>query len=85
MARQTALPPTLSPRLIGREAAAAYVSLSPNAFDELVKAGQMPRPRRLTVRRLAWDVRLLDAAVDALPVDGEDALDDTSWDDVHAS
>jgi len=81
MARQTALPPTLPPRLIGREAAAAYVSLSPNLFDDMVKEGRMPRPRRLTIRRLAWDVRLLDAAVDALPVEGEDAGRDATWDD----
>jgi hypothetical protein len=43
MTRQAALPPTLAPRLIGREAAAAYVSLAPNTFDELAKSGKMPR------------------------------------------
>ena len=84
MARQTALPPTLAPRLIAREAAAAYVSLSPGTFDDMVRDGRMPRPRRLGLRRLAWDVRLLDAAVDALPIDGEDAVHDDTWDDIHA-
>lgn len=67
MARQIALPPNLPPRLISREAAAAYVSLSPNTFDTMVEEGRMPRPRRLGDRRKAWDVRELDSAVDSLP------------------
>src|SRR4051812_4093565 len=67
MTRHAALPPGLSPRLISREAAAAYVSLSPNTFDLLVKEGRMPRPRLLGERRRAWDIRALDAAIDRLP------------------
>lgn len=80
MARQAALPPSLAPRLIGREAAAAYVGLSSSKFDALVKDGRMPRPRRID-RRLVWDVRMLDAAADDLPIDGEVPVDDT-WNDV---
>ena len=84
MTRQLALPPTLAPRLINREAAAAYVNLSPNTFDEMVKAGKMPSPKQLTGRRLAWDVRALDVAVDHLPtLGGSDS--DKSWGDVDAS
>lgn len=82
MARQHALPPTLPPRLIGRDAAAAYVSLAPNTFDVLVRNGQMPKPRILTLGRKAWDVRLLDQAIDVLPLDGEDRSNsDDGWDD----
>lgn len=82
MARQLALPPTLAPRLIGREAAAAYVSVAPNTFDVMVREGRMPRPRLLTAGRKAWDVRLLDQAVDGLPLDGEDAgASNDGWDD----
>ena len=84
MARQLALPPNLAPRLISREAAAAYVCLSPNKFDELVKDGRMPRARRIDARKV-WCVRELDAAADSLPVDGNDALQDTSWDDIDAA
>lgn len=85
MARQTALPQTLPPRMIGRDAAAAYVNLCPNTFDQLVKEGHMPRPRQYPgTRRLGWDVRLLDAAVDALPVEGGDDSSDSTWDDVNA-
>jgi predicted DNA-binding transcriptional regulator AlpA len=80
--RQDALPPTLAPRLISREAAAAYVCVSPAKFDALVEAGTMPRPKRLSDRRIAWDVRLLDAAVDRLPQEGGD---DATWSDVDAS
>jgi predicted DNA-binding transcriptional regulator AlpA len=81
MARQIALPPTLAPRLIGREAAAAYLSVSPTTFDEMVKDGRMPRPKKLGERRLAWDVRAIDLAVDLLPVQGDDT-DETTWSDV---
>jgi hypothetical protein len=82
MARQDALPPTLAPRLIGRDAAAAYVSLAPNTFDALVREGRMPKPRILTSGRKAWDVRLLDQAIDVLPLDGENVRDDDrGWDD----
>ena len=69
-ARPATLPPTLPPRLISRDAAAAYVGVSPNTFDKMIADGLMPNPRQLTERRLAWDVRQLDAAIDRLPVDG---------------
>jgi predicted DNA-binding transcriptional regulator AlpA len=89
MTRQAALPPTLPPRLIGREAAAAYVCVSPSTFDLMVTEGRMPRPRELTPRRWAWDVRELDRAIDGLPRKGADGhgtpklapADDFGWDD----
>jgi predicted DNA-binding transcriptional regulator AlpA len=71
----------IPPRLINREAAAAYVCLSPNTFDEMVKDGRMPRPRRLAGRRKAWDVRALDQAIDNLPIDGNE-LDNDTWSNV---
>jgi predicted DNA-binding transcriptional regulator AlpA len=79
MPRQAALPPTLAPRLIGREAAAAYVCLSPNTFDDLVDRSLMPKPRILGDKRRAWDVRELDAAADELPHDGEITASDEGW------
>jgi predicted DNA-binding transcriptional regulator AlpA len=84
--RQVALPPNLAPRLIGREAAAAYVCVSPATFDEMVRDGRMPLPRRLGDRRLAWDVRELDLAVDKLPHRAGACSDaDQTWSDVDAS
>jgi hypothetical protein len=79
MPRQAALPPTLAPRLIGRDAAAAYVCLSPNTFDGLVDRNLMPKPRILGDKRRAWDVRELDVAADALPHDGEITASDEGW------
>jgi predicted DNA-binding transcriptional regulator AlpA len=87
-----ALPPTLAPRLIGRDAAAAYVGVSPNTFDKMIADGLMPSPRRLSERRLAWDMRELDTAIDRLPRNGiaDDNTDadtdatDHSWDDIDA-
>jgi predicted DNA-binding transcriptional regulator AlpA len=82
MAHQKALPPTLAPRLISRDAAAAYVNVSPTKFDEMVRDGTMPRPKQLGGRRKAWDVRALDTAVDGL----EDCHDDNdTWDNVDAA
>jgi hypothetical protein len=76
--RHLALPPTLAPRLINREAAAAYVNLSPGTFDIMVEGGKMPKPKQLTGTRRAWDVRALDVAVDHLPQVGG-AADDDTW------
>jgi predicted DNA-binding transcriptional regulator AlpA len=85
MARQSALPQNLPPRLVGRETAAAYVNLSPNTFDTLVKDGRMPAPKRLSAGRVAWDVRELDTFVDALPREGAPAYADETWSDVDAA
>jgi hypothetical protein len=81
MPKQAALPPTLPPRLVGREAAAAYVCVSPNTFDELIERRVMPKPRLIVgTTRKAWDLRDLDAAVDALPHEGEElAAADEGW------
>ena len=73
ISRQNALPLSLPPRLIAREAAAAYVGVSPNTFDAMIAKGLMPRPRLLPgYRRKVWDVCELNIAIDALPRDGDD-------------
>jgi hypothetical protein len=65
--KTSALPNNLPPRLIAREAAAAFVCVSPRLFDEMVEAGRMPRPRILSEKRRAWHVTELCTAADALP------------------
>jgi hypothetical protein len=46
----------------------------------------MPPPKVLGDRRIAWDVRRLDIAVDSLPDRGGIVpADDTSWEDIDAS
>jgi predicted DNA-binding transcriptional regulator AlpA len=74
----------MQPRILRREAAAAYVGVSPNTFDQMVKAGKMPRPKRITDRLKGFDRNLLDRSIDDLPTDGDD-LEDNSWDDVNAT
>jgi hypothetical protein len=72
MVNQAALPATLAPRLISREAAAAYICISATKFNQLVVDGRMPKPR-LIDRRKVWDVHELNNAIDALPSE-DDAL-----------
>lgn len=78
------LPISLPPRLLNREAAAEYVNVSPNTFDLMVRDGSMPAPVKLSERRVAWDVRELDAAVSALPRLGGSSDDDNGWEDFDA-
>ena len=74
-ARRLLLPPTA--RGLHRVEAARYVGVSPARFDELVKVGQMPGPKRIGTRRV-WDVRALDLAFDALP--GDTPEESNPWD-----
>jgi hypothetical protein len=85
MPRQMALPPSLAPRLVSRAAAASYICVCPNTFDQMVKEGRMPRPLLLGGKRRAWDVRALDAAVDQLALDCDESPIDRSWEDVDAT
>jgi predicted DNA-binding transcriptional regulator AlpA len=55
---------------------AAYVGVSPSLFDEMVRDGRMPKPKRIN-GRVVWDRRQLDDAFEALP-DGEDQ---NPWDE----
>lgn len=51
----------IAPRLLTREQAAAYCSVSARGFSEWVKAGKMPGPVIGTAR---WDRRAIDAVLD---------------------
>lgn len=77
MARYTALPPTLAPRGLCREAAASYVGISPTTFDSMVADGRMPGPKEIGKRQV-WDIRALDIAFDRLP----DRQQENPWDAV---
>ncbi len=70
------LPRSLAPRGLSRVQAAAYVGFSPSKFDELVKDGQMPKPKRVGSRTI-WDRFGLDVAFEELP--GDD--DSNPWDE----
>jgi predicted DNA-binding transcriptional regulator AlpA len=76
--RAEILPPSLPPRGLSRAEAAAYIGVSASLFDDLVKDGRMPRPKRVNARTI-WDRKRLDAAFEAIP-DGE-SRPVNPWDD----
>ena len=79
MTPRTARIAVTSPRRgLNREEAAIYVGVSAAKFDELVKTGRMPAPRRIDARNI-WDIRELDRYFDELP-SGEERQN--TWADV---
>ena len=81
MTRSTALS-TVRPiprRGLSRVEAAMYIGISASKFDELVRDGRMPGPKRIDGRKI-WDVRDLDVAFDALPGENPQSQG-SSWDD----
>ena len=70
-------PDRLSARGLSLLDSAGYVGVCPNTFNKMVADELMPPPKRVG-RRKIWDRRELDAAFEALPVDGENKAND--WD-----
>jgi hypothetical protein len=69
------LPPSLPPRGLSRSQAAEYVGVSPSLFDEMIRDGRMPQPKRVNTRKI-WDRKLLDLAFDALPCETNEIAED---------
>ena len=69
-------------RGLSRDEAAMYIGISATKFDELVRDGRMPGPKRIDARKV-WDVRDLDVAFDALPSENP-ASQESTWDDFRA-
>ncbi len=59
----------LAPRGLSRTQAAGYLGISASLFDDMIRDGRMPGPKRLGGRTV-WDLRQLDAAFEALPNEG---------------
>jgi hypothetical protein len=78
--QENILPPSLAPRGLSRERAAAYIGVSASLFDILVKDGRMPGPKHINARTV-WDRLQLDAAFVALPSNDDPA---NPWDEVAA-
>jgi len=70
------LPTSLPPRGLSRVQAAAYIGVSPSLFDEMVKDGRMPQPKKVG-KRTIWDRRQLDVSFEDLP----DRNDEGDWDE----
>ena len=73
--RSEILPASWAPRGLNRPQAAAYVGVSASLFDEMVKDGRMPGPKRINARTV-WDRLALDEAFTALP----DRDSENPWD-----
>ena len=65
----------IEPRGLSRIQAAAYIGVSPSLFDEMVKDGRMPQPKRIN-SRVVWDKRLLDEAFEALSAEPDESPED---------
>ena len=63
-----ALPPSLPPRGLRRAEVAEYISVSPTKWDELVRDGRMPKPKRID-GCVVWDRLEVDKAFSVLPDD----------------
>src|SRR3954468_9658161 len=73
------------PLHLSRELAAAYVGVSPNLFDQEVKAGKWPKGTRRGPRgkRITWDRRDLDARRLDCGASGGPCLEERNpWDSV---
>jgi hypothetical protein len=58
--RRDRLPRGLTPRLLSRDAAAAYCGLSADTFEAVI----LVQPISLSARRRLWDIRALDRWLD---------------------
>jgi hypothetical protein len=68
----------IEPRGLSRVEAARYLGISPTKFDELREDGRVGPARKIDSRKV-WDVRDLDAAFEALPLE-HDEKPDEEWD-----
>ena len=65
----------ISPRGLSRVESAHYFGISPSKFDELRKDGRVG-PARLIDGRKVWDVRELDLAFEAFPLESDNTAED---------
>lgn len=77
VATRMAVCPPPTARGLSREGAADYIGISASLFDEMVKDGRMPKPKRINSRTV-WDLHAVDRAFDRLP--GGSADDNDIWD-----
>lgn len=59
---------TIRPVFLAKSEAAVYLSVSESTIDNLVNAGDLPKPRKVSKARTAWLVADLDAFAHSRPV-----------------
>jgi hypothetical protein len=59
-------------RGLSRVEAAIYLGISPSKFDQMRADGRVGPPKAIDGRKV-FDIRMLDDAFDALPVDNHDS------------
>jgi len=64
----SSLPPSLAPRGLSRSQSAQYIGVGVSKFDQMVRDGRMPKPKRVDGRTI-WDRLELDEAFSALEQD----------------
>ena len=68
-------------RMLSRVEAAAYCGVSPSTLDKMLKEGLIPSPIKfLTCNR--FDLRKLDAGLDALSGTVSERIEPNEWDEV---
>ena len=63
--------PAFAPRGLSRLEAAQHVRVSPSYFDQMVRDGRMPQPKRIG-SRVVWDRLKVEAYFEALPEEGDE-------------
>lgn len=68
-------------RMLSRVEAAAFCGVAPSTFDKMVKNGMAPQPVKIFTRNL-FDLRKLEAALDALSGTVSERIEPNEWDEV---
>jgi predicted DNA-binding transcriptional regulator AlpA len=69
----------IQPRGLSRVEISHYIGVSPSMWDELVKQGLMPPPKKIGSRNV-WDIHQVDRAFDELS--GGSDEDRNEWDEL---
>lgn len=59
---------TLRPVIVGRENLSAVTDLSDSLLEALIRAGEFPKPRRTSERRVGWLLREIEEWAESRPV-----------------
>lgn len=60
----------IEPAYLEKAAAAAFLALSESTLEKLVRMGELPAPRSVSGKRVAWLVRELREWAEARPISG---------------